>query len=203
MILNQNISAKGADIIISTCHAAKGMEWDNVQVCDDFFDLCALKDIPKHGFKFPVNTATMRFIPASSAKQHAGKQWIFDIPNWGDDVNLLYVACTRAKEVLRIPPKLFSMLEQFETIREGQKNSAEEVCFDRRTAQNQKLSADDVKGVCTDIINPLRKRVALMNEETSLVEWLASDVPLLDHVVTPTKKGLPHEIRAPAASTIE
>jgi superfamily I DNA/RNA helicase len=36
-VMEKNYSAEEADIIVTTCHSAKGMEWDNVQVCDDFY----------------------------------------------------------------------------------------------------------------------------------------------------------------------
>ena len=42
-VMNHRFSADEADIILTTCHSAKVMEWDNVQVCDDFIDLKAFK----------------------------------------------------------------------------------------------------------------------------------------------------------------
>jgi superfamily I DNA/RNA helicase len=39
-VMKKHFSAEEADIILSTCHSAKGMEWDNVQVCNDFGNFC-------------------------------------------------------------------------------------------------------------------------------------------------------------------
>ena len=36
---NKADRVKDADFILPTCHAAKGLEWDCVEVCDDFLNL--------------------------------------------------------------------------------------------------------------------------------------------------------------------
>jgi superfamily I DNA/RNA helicase len=80
-VIERQVEATEADIILTTCHSAKGMEWDNVQLCEDFIDLNKYK----------------RCISLPE------KLWQFGFPSWGDDVNILYVACTRAKRQLSIP----------------------------------------------------------------------------------------------------
>jgi superfamily I DNA/RNA helicase len=87
-VIERRFTTKEADIILTTCHAAKGMEWDNVQLCEDFIDMCNYKQ--DHSIMF-------------SEKRPRSPPWQFGFPNWGDDVNLLYVACTRAKRQLSIP----------------------------------------------------------------------------------------------------
>lgn len=62
-----------ADVIITTAHKSKGLEWDNVQLNDDFIDI---------------------FNPDLEQ----------DVKN--DEINLLYVAATRAKKMLGINPQL-------------------------------------------------------------------------------------------------
>jgi len=59
-----------ADIIISTCHRAKGLEWDVVVLAEDFPDIF-------------------------DAEKLNDEQRV-------DELNLLYVACTRAKKILVI-----------------------------------------------------------------------------------------------------
>lgn len=61
-----------ADLTVSTAHRSKGLEWDHVELANDFPDL--------------LDTT---------------KDWDDDIV--GDELNLLYVACTRAMKVLKVP----------------------------------------------------------------------------------------------------
>ncbi|GKY96376.1 hypothetical protein MPSEU_000597200 [Mayamaea pseudoterrestris] len=105
-ILDKRITAEDADIILTTCHTAKGLEWDNVQLCDDFISLDkeAKQDSRKlhvlNGYRWDtVNTY--------------GK-WLFDLGIFPDDINLLYVACTRAKHILSVPPRLVTFLDKLD-----------------------------------------------------------------------------------------
>jgi superfamily I DNA/RNA helicase len=41
-VLGQHYTAKQADVILSTTHSAKGMEWDHVELCADFHKLANL-----------------------------------------------------------------------------------------------------------------------------------------------------------------
>ncbi len=74
-----NYSANEADVIVTTTHQAKGMEFDTVRLCDDFADLCVFE---KNEAKFRQNSS---------------------------DVNLWYVAVTRARRVLVLPPKFMEL----------------------------------------------------------------------------------------------
>lgn len=65
------------DIILTTAHKSKGLEFDNVVVANDF--------------KF-------------------GSKHVLDMPE--QEINLLYVACTRAKLNLQIPDALLDLLEE-------------------------------------------------------------------------------------------
>lgn len=89
-VLSGHYGADEADIILSTVHAAKGMEWDWVQVCDDF------------EFQMEV-------------KERDGR-YQFNATSWGDEINLLYVACTRAKKLLSIPNFLVTFYRQCDTL---------------------------------------------------------------------------------------
>ncbi|CAB9498481.1 expressed unknown protein [Seminavis robusta] len=107
-VIERNYSVEDADIILTTCHAAKGMEWQHVQVADDFVKLA---DYVIHNDEKPTPT----FQPASK-KMKTTQKWKFGFASWGDDVNLAYVACTRAKQTLSLPPCVLNSIRDFDTI---------------------------------------------------------------------------------------
>lgn len=73
-----------AQIVVSTAHKAKGREWDHVVVLDDF--------------EPPAELAGRRRSDAKRAED-ADQQ-----------INLLYVACTRARRHLHLAPRLYEAL---------------------------------------------------------------------------------------------
>jgi superfamily I DNA/RNA helicase len=75
-IIDRNYPGAEADVILSTVHAAKGMEWDYVQVLNDMtnFPVILLKGYVK------------------------GESWQFWFQRWGDHAKFVYVACTQAKK---------------------------------------------------------------------------------------------------------
>lgn len=75
---------RDAQLVVSTAHKAKGREFENVVVLDDFDP--------------PAETANRR--KKDSSKADEADQLI----------NLLYVACTRATTRLYLVPKLFDAL---------------------------------------------------------------------------------------------
>jgi F-box protein 18 (helicase) len=88
-ILESPLDLSDASVILSTVHQAKGLEYDNVKLSDDFIDLevCSRNEIPTK-FYAPFNTEACFRLPAN-----------------GDDLNLWYVAVTRAKKKLLLPQK--------------------------------------------------------------------------------------------------
>lgn len=72
---------KNADVILTTGHKCKGLEWDNVYVCEDF---------------------------ATSLEK---AKVSMDIEKTEDEYNLIYVACTRARKKLHINKKLADLLQ--------------------------------------------------------------------------------------------
>jgi len=76
-----------ADMIFSTVHRCKGMEYDEVILQDDFIKE---KDIKEHLAKLKLNPAEKIAI--------------------NEEINILYVAATRAKNTLNIPKSLESLL---------------------------------------------------------------------------------------------
>lgn len=160
-VMDKKYSAEEADVILSTTHAAKGMEWDNVQVCDDFADLFKLScDGPLTAKRGGAGSNTKR------------ASWQFHVKGWGDDVNLLYVACTRAKKLLCIPPSLKTFLQDCDILhemirfkklfreRDMAKNS-DIVVFGRK----QPLSVEEALDMYQDVVLPLRMENNLQTKE--------------------------------------
>lgn len=102
-VMDMNFKADEADIILTTCHAAKGMEWDNVQVCEDLFDLARV-----------TNGGPLTKVSENNNQRR--QTWEFAAKNYGDDINLLYVACTRAKKLLSIPSSIKTLLQDFDVL---------------------------------------------------------------------------------------
>lgn len=72
-----------ADMIFSTVHRAKGMEYDSVELANDFISESNLLRIIKETKEEELNPAKLN-----------------------EEINLLYVAVTRTKNILRIPEEL-------------------------------------------------------------------------------------------------
>jgi len=185
-IVEKKYSADEADVTISTCHAAKGMEWDNVELCDDFVDVSKMKIGKGHGE--------------------------FDFRQWGDDVNLLYVACTRAKRILSIPSSLCKVFKIFDSIHDalsGQMDRGYD-CFISNNSANirrvceclreslrkepKDISVADINAIWESLCKPLRKELGV-NGIAKLSEFIFSPLPTvqkkrpLPTVVTPEKKA--------------
>jgi F-box DNA helicase 1 len=79
--------ARLAKVFLVTAHKAKGLEWDNVMLADDFSDL-----FDDEGDLLPVSTG--------DSEEDLRRGYARAIPR--DEVNLLYVAATRAKKRLRL-----------------------------------------------------------------------------------------------------
>ena len=73
-----------------TVHAAKGLQWPSVQLLDDFVELAAFKVQDGRG----------------------GMAW----PEFGDEINLWYVALTRATRTLVLPPKFVALVQDMRSI---------------------------------------------------------------------------------------
>ena len=115
-VVNRNYTIEEADIILTTCHAAKGMEWEHVQVAGDFVAL-ACYDAEKKKQQFA------NFEPASKKMKTSPKKWKFSFDPWGDDLNLLYVACTRAKRNLSLPSCVLDAIRDFDVILEWNRST--------------------------------------------------------------------------------
>ena len=88
-----------AEMIFSTVHRAKGMEYDAVQLVEDF-----------------ITEARLERLKAEKKENE-----VLNIARWNEEINLLYVAVTRTKGLLRIPeallPKDFPKLPSIQVIK--------------------------------------------------------------------------------------
>lgn len=78
-----NNNKEDADMIFSTVHRCKGMEYDSVELVNDFISEKRLEKLKEDKKSFELN-----------------------IPKTNEEINLLYVAVTRAKNTLYIPETL-------------------------------------------------------------------------------------------------
>jgi superfamily I DNA/RNA helicase len=82
--LNRTVDEEKSDVIISTAHKAKGREWSTVRLMDDFLRSQPKQQKPEKG------THTIGHDPA--------------------ELRLLYVALTRAKQAIEVPPTVLSLI---------------------------------------------------------------------------------------------
>jgi superfamily I DNA/RNA helicase len=145
-VIERPFEAAEADIILTTCHAAKGMEWHTVQICEDFIDL---------------NTYKRCNSPPEE------ELWQFGFKNWGDEVNCLYVACTRAKRQLSIPSSsILRVWENFDSLHQWYLRrevniaplSLDDLEFD---GAGGVLDEDSASALYRDLVKPLRIEYSL------------------------------------------
>lgn len=83
--MNEVKNAAEASVILTTAHKAKGLDWDYVQICEDF-----------------------EFLLDIETKLAEDPFAVFD----DQEINLLYVAITRAKKALQLNPESETWLEE-------------------------------------------------------------------------------------------
>ncbi|UVK48878.1 UvrD-helicase domain-containing protein (plasmid) [Mesorhizobium sp. AR07] len=123
--INQSVSEEQAEIIISTAHKAKGREWKNVRLMDDF-----------------LKTREAR-TPAEKAKQEQED---------AAELRLFYVAVTRAKEAIEIPimgskgepPPASALLAKYEEQAPAKTAVAPPVDWQEPVKQNRQAQATHV-----------------------------------------------------------
>ena len=87
--LRQNAvnNIRAADVIVSTAHRSKGLEWDTVVLYDDFPDLIDEGELAFHEKEIE------------------------------DELNLLYVASTRAQKLLYVPKKIMANIRAVDLVK--------------------------------------------------------------------------------------
>uniref|UniRef100_A0A7S3QDK2 UvrD-like helicase ATP-binding domain-containing protein n=1 Tax=Chaetoceros debilis TaxID=122233 RepID=A0A7S3QDK2_9STRA len=173
MVLDQKYKAEEADIILTTAHTAKGQEWDNVQVCDDFIEL-------------KINPPDKRCSDIHCQRTRKSRKLLqFTTKSYEDDVNLLYVACTRSKNVLSVPPYLKSLITDFDKMWRWTIQFEERVQMDNKVVRKggstdgqdddgipgfSEISNPDVETayqIHDDIVHALRREMGV--EKTALI----------------------------------
>jgi hypothetical protein len=116
MILNHHANDETVNLVLSTIHAAKGLEWDRVEIADG--SLCDIADFqysPTINSPILISPLKRPRIDGETNKyvSEVHLQAEFDYVSWGDAVNLWYVALTRARKILSVPPKFLMLMEIF------------------------------------------------------------------------------------------
>jgi hypothetical protein len=185
-VLNNKYSAKDADIILSTCHAAKGMEWDNVHACTDFVDLCKVNNKGPRVNCFPHDTPSLS-PPRQLMRVTHRPSWQIDCLKYGDNINLLYVVCTRAKRLLSIPKSLVGLLQDLDVLHlwiQARKVKAElqaGLAKEPKSAGlivlglKKPLPPHDVANLYQDLVQPLRAENYLKESELIVDTMLRED----------------------------
>lgn len=131
-----------AEMIFSTVHRAKGMEYDVVHLVNDFLSETKLKELKE--------------------KQKTDKTAIADKARLNEEINLLYVAVTRTKNKLHIPESLLP--KDFPASPHIIKVKAREASFDYNSYFAEKAAKTKA--------NPAkRKTVATGAKEKSYTVW--------------------------------
>lgn len=202
-VMNTAYSAEEADIILSTCHAAKGMEWDNVQVCDDFTN-----EVSRIDCKGPT-----KLTRDENGKVQRIPTWQFATKDYGDDLNMLYVACTRAKRLLSIPHPLKMLLQQCDMLHDilqaRQRVKEERPPKKLKSAGinlfGQQLTDEKAADLYKELVLKLRTEAGVTNNQKLMDEFLAHESrgPQLCGVVKSEASNVPDTSVSPEVIVID
>jgi len=143
-VLGDKTSEEEADIILSTTHAAKGLEWEHVEICEDLVDLSSssftdnldpklrhpsfLKAMPGQSLsaepevmkpeiskvKSKIGTIKSERVLLETSAGDNRKGWQFGFSDYDQPLNALYVALTRARKTLSVPASIKTLLQDFD-----------------------------------------------------------------------------------------
>ena len=185
-IANNMYETNDFNIILTTAHTAKGLEWDRVVLHNDFYELAKLKE------NLMYESSSLEMLKIHNPKNAKEKEWHFKkiqtsenkIAKYKEDIkseaNLYYVAITRAKETLiddtpnhkeweevmkndknqisEIQKTNFDSCESSESKCNSQ-NNAPKICF---SAEDRKILARQLK-VFFDSSNSIKQETWLSN----------------------------------------
>jgi superfamily I DNA/RNA helicase len=180
-VLENKYSAQEADIILTTCHSAKGMEWDHVQICNDFIRLDQFKCTPGQSDKRKLLPPLKR----CRTEKSSSSAWEFAFKEYGDDVNMSYVACTRAKKLLSLPScfvtvlKLFDAIHSWKCMQEDSKAKVNSIGF-YICGRKEPLSDEQANDLHAQLILPLRKEFGVEGNVSICDQYIHSDRPIED-----------------------
>lgn len=97
----------------TTCHSAKGLEWDHVEIADDILDIStSFTDSQPAILRHP---SFLKSPETSKGEKRKGYQFVLD--RWRDQhINMLYVAMTRARKTLSVPRSTKMLLQDFDRL---------------------------------------------------------------------------------------
>jgi F-box protein 18 (helicase) len=133
-----NDDKENAEMIFSTVHRCKGMEYDAVQIVNDFISEEKLKKLITDIKKDDLNSGKLN-----------------------EEINLLYVAITRAKSSVHIPETLmpfdFPTSKQIHIMRVAKEDAKQASTVKDKTAVNgteKKYSVDELRTIHKDAYKP-------------------------------------------------
>lgn len=110
--MNEVKVASEASVILTTAHKAKGLDWDYVQICDDFAFLMDIEEKLAEDPYAPIDD---------------------------QEINLLYVAATRAKKALKLNPETTKWIEEIDKHRDARAQARRRI--DERRDASRHLAA--------------------------------------------------------------
>lgn len=145
-VLENPVPVEEADVVLCTVHRSKGQEWDNVFVASD------------------VNRLGLHVKRDESGDRKAE----FEISAYSDEINLWYVALTRAKKKLYPPPKFFEILASLEAIRLGDIEALNGLSG-ANAEQPIAVDLEDLQALRRDVVAPWRQAMLLQGANH---DWL-------------------------------
>lgn len=117
-----------------------------------------------------------------SPKPIQRRGWQFDIKNYGDDINLIYVACTRAKKTLSLPKTIKDVLQEFDFIHmciNEFKNAANTLLHSDQSMMVIRKETKMTKGQLWDLYHdlclPLRNELGV-DEDSNIMKSVFDDM---------------------------
>jgi F-box protein 18 (helicase) len=107
-IRNANVPQRLAKVVLVTAHKSKGLEWDNVMLASDFTELLDANDDP-------VLIKDQVREDKTITDEKVRKALLADAVE-RDEINLVYVAATRAKKKLKLNSELHRLLEVYPAV---------------------------------------------------------------------------------------
>jgi F-box protein 18 (helicase) len=107
-IRKANVPQRMAKVVLVTAHKSKGLEWDNVMLAPDFTDLLDSNDEP-------MRTKDQVLADKTITDEKVRKAILADAVE-RDEINLVYVAATRAKKKLKLNTELHRLLEVYPAV---------------------------------------------------------------------------------------
>lgn len=178
-VLENKYSEDEADIILSTMHSSKGLEWDHVEVCDDILNLSSVSFADNVPEKLHHTPSFLKTTETSNGDRRKG--WQFSLSEYQDQgINGLYVALTRARMTLSVPNSIKMLLQDFDRIHylveSFKKDAASSVDGSRKVPLNSDetmivvgkkgriLNKGEVWDLYHDLIDPLRKELCIADD---------------------------------------